>query len=227
MEDELNPILVKTKDGSASLFVDTFDQHYHSIHGALQESMHVFIHAGLEERMHNLSRISILEMGMGTGLNVLLTYLLTQKKGIKLRYTALEAYPLSLETVKTLEYGKLVEDPDAAHAIETIHKAKWDRWVSMSEEFDLYKFRGKIEDYVAEAGTFDLIYYDAFAPSAQPELWEESIFESLFEWTKQGGILVTYCVKGVVKRRMQYAGFTIEKLPGPPGKREMLRAIKA
>jgi tRNA U34 5-methylaminomethyl-2-thiouridine-forming methyltransferase MnmC len=211
-----------TKDGSPTLFVESFDEHYHSIHGALQESLHVFIKMGLEHVSEN--SLSILEIGFGTGLNAWLTALkLTEST--KVSYHAIEKYPVNQEEIEALNYDQLAKSDEEAKLFHAMHHAPWEADVRIKPNFILKKLKMAIEN-IQTTNTYNLIYFDAFAPSAQPELWTETIFSAMFDALKPGGTLVTYCAKGQVKRNMKAVGFTIERLPGPPGKREMTRATK-
>lgn len=221
----MKPKLVVTEDGSSSLFIAELDEHYHSVHGAIQESMHVFINAGLKQKLNQQSVTEILEIGFGTGLNALLTCTEADAAESAVHYTAIEKYPLNSTLVAELNYCSLVNVENSHEVFSVIHSADWQRSVQVTDFFTLKKQEMDFKD-IAFNNQFDIIYFDAFAPSAQPELWTESIFASMFEALKPDGILVTYCAKGVVKRTMKGVGFTLEALPGPAGKREMTRAHK-
>lgn len=212
-----------TADGSDTLYSATMDEAYHSLNGAVQESMHVFINAGL----HQISRktLRIFEVGFGTGLNALLTWREAKRLSLNLTYESIEAFPVPADLVKGLNYQHLVPGlPDGA--FERLHQSPWNEPVVLEPDgFTLTKIHGDFREYVPES-PFDLVFFDAFAPDKQPELWQESLFSRLFSTMKDEGILVTYCAKGEVRRRMQRAGYSVERLPGPPGKREMLRARK-
>ncbi|WP_440134473.1 tRNA (5-methylaminomethyl-2-thiouridine)(34)-methyltransferase MnmD [Chitinophaga sancti] len=195
-----------TDDGSHTISIPEMQVTYHSTHGAIQESMHVFIQAGLQALQ--LPAIRIFEMGFGTGLNALLTM---QHATTPVYYYAVEQYPLTAAEVEGLSYGN------------ELHGYAWNVDVQINEWFTLHKAHASLLD-VQPAQAFDLIYYDAFAPATQPELWTKEVFEKLYGLLDPGGILVTYCSKGDVRRAMLAAGFGVEKLAGPPGKREMLRA---
>ena len=217
----MNLEVIKTSDGSQTLYLKDKDETYHSRHGAIQESRHVFIEAGLKPLIESGKKeIRILEVGFGTGLNALLTFLEAEKYRIPLRYTSLEAFPVSDEIVSQLDYGSTLNSNDF---FQKMHALSWNEDHSLSEFFSLKKIQSKLEDFNTDE-KFDLIYFDAFAPRVQPELWTEEIFRKMYELTGSGGVLVTYCSKGDVRRAMIAAGFQVEKLPGPPGKREMLRA---
>ena len=217
-------ILKATADGSHTISIPEMQVTYHSKHGAVQESMHVFIEAGLRFRLKTTDgSLAILEMGFGTGLNALLT--LQEAEGREIWYESLEAYPVSLEMAFTLNYAEQVKKKGAGELLKSLHTAAWNEWVNITPEFHLCKRELTLEAF-HPTGHYDIVYFDAFAPTAQPALWTESIFKKLFDNMNAGGILVTYCSKGIVRRAMQAAGFSIEKIPGPPGKREMVRATK-
>ncbi len=211
-----------TGDGSSTLRLDQWDEPYHSIHGAIQESMHVFIEMGL--RYHQAQRLRILEVGFGTGLNALLTLLESGAGNTEVFYTAVEAFPLTLEEALPLNYPERLGVPCRGN-FENLHRAPWEQDVPITPTFSLKK---KKADFMAisEKEAFDLVYFDAFSPRVQPELWTENLFAKMFAALDSGGILVTYSAKGSVRRALQAVGFKVERLPGPPGKREMLRAIK-
>lgn len=204
-----------SSDGSLTIWVPELDEHYHSIHGAVTESQHVFIDAGLMAL--NKEEISILEVGLGTALNARLT--LEQKGGRNIHYFALEKFPLNVDEVNEME--ALGHEMDAK-----ILKVGADKPTVIENGFTFELSTEDLRNFKTDAPSFDLIYFDAFAPSAQPELWSEEVFQAMYESLLPGGALVTYCAKGVVKRTMKSVGFDIEALPGPPRKREMTRAWK-
>ena len=215
--------LEQTADGSYTLYVPELDEHYHSVKGALTESQHIFIDMGLKHSSVPSPRI--LEIGLGTGLNCFLTILEAEKSLRTIHYTGIERYPLNEEVVRQLDYPSIV---NKGHETDyfAIHQAPWEEDVILSPWFTLHKIEGDFTRYTFEKG-YDLIYFDAFAPEKQPEMWEQSLFEHLYQILNEGGILTTYCAKGVVRRMLQTAGFTVERLSGPPGgKREILRATK-
>jgi tRNA U34 5-methylaminomethyl-2-thiouridine-forming methyltransferase MnmC len=216
--------IVVTADGSQTLYVPKWDEHYHSIHGARQESEHVFINAGLFFVAERLSAIKILEIGFGTGLNAWLTALWTEKHPIQVDYTGIEAYPLTEAEIDCLQYCDET-DTLGTQLFQAIHSAEWGRRATINPHFGLLKIQTDLVSWQTE-DQYDLIYFDAFAPSAQPELWTEDVFSKLFRCTRSGGVLVTYCAKGDVRRAMKSAGWDVSKLPGPPRKREMTRATK-
>lgn len=215
------PEIRMTTDGSTTLYLPEMDEHYHSIHGAIQESMHVFIKAGLWEIKQQ--KLSILEMGFGTGLNALMTLLFAKHKII--RYHALELYPMPTELAGQLNYPVLFEEDNALEIFNQMHQSKWDELCTITPGFDLLKMKQDLLTYQPDT-LFDLIYFDAFDPEKQPGLWTPAVFQMLGNATKKGGILVTYSAKGAVKRALINAGFEVEKIPGPPGKREMIRGRK-
>ncbi|MBC8047778.1 MAG: tRNA (5-methylaminomethyl-2-thiouridine)(34)-methyltransferase MnmD [Fimbriimonadaceae bacterium] len=209
-----------TKDGSQTIYVPALNEHYHSIHGAYTESMHVFIQNGFIKKLgENIKKIKILEIGLGTGLNALLT--LEHAINKQISYTALEPFPLVPDIIHQLHFEKIA---DCRH-FKTIHYSEFNTEISLAENFTFTKIDQRLEDVIFHE-KFDLIYFDAFGPKAQPDIWCLQNFEKLYIATNENGILVTYCSKGDVRRNMIAAGYFVEKLPGPPGKREMLRATK-
>jgi tRNA U34 5-methylaminomethyl-2-thiouridine-forming methyltransferase MnmC len=212
-----------TGDGSHTLFVPELNEHYHSTFGAIQESLHIFIQSGFLSVSNSLNHISILEVGFGTGLNALLTFLQNQLSQRHLRYTAIEKYPLVDSLTQQLNYPAMLKPP-AGELFQGIHQAGWDVDTLLSPTFILRKQQADIITIPFGAETYDLIYFDAFGPDVQPELWSGEIFQKIIRSMNPGGIFVTYSAKGSVRRALQNAGFTLEKLPGPPGKREITRA---
>ncbi|MGI6047016.1 MAG: tRNA (5-methylaminomethyl-2-thiouridine)(34)-methyltransferase MnmD [Petrimonas sp.] len=214
-----------TEDGSHTLFVPELDEHYHSTHGAIQESMHVFIDAGLRHCVK--SEIKVLEIGFGTGLNAFLTLLEAERTGRKIDYTTLEFYPLSIIDAEKLNYVELT-DSTKKDVFRELHKVEWGKWSQLTLYFSLLKMKfdfSKPSDFDTE-NKFDVIFFDAFAPEKQPEMWAQEIFDKIYSISSENAILTTYCAKGSVRRMLQTAGFVVERLPGPPGKREILRAQK-
>jgi tRNA U34 5-methylaminomethyl-2-thiouridine-forming methyltransferase MnmC len=199
-----------TNDGSSTIYNEELDEHYHSIHGALQESLHVFIKMGLNYHVkhnENLQKLNILEIGFGTGLNCILTLIEHLKnEKITVKYSAIEPFPLNSTSLKSLNF-KLSNQH--LNLFNKIHESNWEK-----------------ENIILTNSFYDLIYFDAFAPRKQPELWNLEVFNKLFKLTSINGTLVTYCAKGQVRRDLESVGFKVERLNGPPGKREMLRATK-
>lgn len=215
--------LEQTADGSFTLYVPELDEHYHSVKGALTESQHIFIDMGLKHSQ--ATNPYILEIGLGTGLNCFLTYLTSKETGQAIHYTGIERFPLSEKVIDQLDYATLIGKGEK-EIYQAIHQAAWNKEVPLSPHFSLHKIEGDFTQY-SFLGKYDLIYFDAFAPEKQPEMWEQPLFDMLYELLNPGGILTTYCAKGVVRRMLQAAGFTVERLAGPPGgKREILRATK-
>jgi tRNA U34 5-methylaminomethyl-2-thiouridine-forming methyltransferase MnmC len=216
----------QTKDGSTTLFVPELDEHYHSVHGALQESQHVFITHGLEYALQQKKDVKVLEVGFGTGLNAILTFpfALTQKAFIQ--YDTLEKYPLSLEVIKQLQFENFILNPELLEYFYQMHTCDWNMPCDIIPYFNLQKIHETLEEFSSPSNYYDVVYFDAFAPEKQPELWTNAIFEKLYQATRPGGILVSYCAKGSFKRSLKAAGFLVETLQGPPGKREMTRGVK-
>ena len=219
--------LIKTADGSHSLYVKELDEHYHSIHGAVQESKHVFIEAGLKYiATQNNAAINILEIGLGTGLNALLTFIEAQKLNISVNYTALEAFPLEPKLVSELNYCQCLGEEKLTDIFTLFHSCDFDKTIHVSPLFNFCKIKNKLQD-VRFDDTYHLIYFDAFGPQVQSDLWTEEIFAELVKVVTPGGCLVTYCAKGEVKRTLKKVGLTVQSLPGPPHKREMVRAVNS
>lgn len=213
-----------TADGSHTIQIDELNVTYHSKHGAIQESRHVFIDAGISylHQVKQLNEYRILEMGFGTGLNALLTAIFADQMNVHINYHSIEAFPLTADEVAMLNYGTLLQQ---VSIFSRMHAAPWNTVTPIHPKFGLYKHHCELSFFITQE-SFHIIYYDAFAPTAQPELWTVEIFERLYRLLKPEGILVTYCSKGVVRRAMEAAGFKVTKLQGPPGKREMVRASR-
>lgn len=217
--------LVITDDGSHSVISEEFNEQYHSRHGAIQESKHVFINAGLLQKINLQKEIFILEIGFGTGLNALLSCIESENHQQKISYTAIEKFPLKKEVFIKFNFCDFLENKNSINYFDKILNCNWNISEIISPFFTLKKVLQNIEDCDFPK-KFDVIYFDAFAPTAQPELWTEVIFESMYNALKKDGVLVTYCAKGEVKRTLKKTGFKVESLPGPAGKREMTRAVK-
>ncbi|MBL7137887.1 MAG: tRNA (5-methylaminomethyl-2-thiouridine)(34)-methyltransferase MnmD [Bacteroidales bacterium] len=222
----LNIEIKRTLDGSDTLFVPAIKEHYHSIFGAVQESRHVFIEQGLLAVSEDIDPVSVFEVGFGTGLNALLTDLTAKSHRREVRYTTIELYPLDRTVWGTLNYPAYLPETDAAERFNKIHEAPWEVPQQMNQGFHLTKIQADLRQYTPPDSAFDVVFFDAFAPGVQPDLWTKEIFERMYRMLHPGGLLVTYSCQGEVKRNLRYAGFSIEKLPGPPGKREILRAGK-
>lgn len=219
------PEIKITADGSHTLYLKSLDETYHSIHGAIQEAIHVYINAGFNY-YKNRAQLNVLEVGFGTGLNAFLTYQESLKNNIEVNYTSIEAYPLQKESIDKLNYlSELNVAEKEIKLFNKLHEAKWNENEKITGSFSLTKLELMLQDFTREE-QYDVIYFDAFGPRVQPELWETSILQQMFNALKVNGVLVTYCAKGSVKRALKEVGFKIESIPGPPGKREMTRAIK-
>lgn len=219
--------VVITGDGSSSIHLTEWDEQYHSKHGAIQEAYHVFIKHGLQHiyKLGNTKNISILEMGFGTGLNGFITLLEAEKLNIKIDYFGVEAYPVGMNEIIQLNYPSQLKVDTNDILFKMMHETVWEETHAISNNFSLTK-QNRFFSEIKEQNSYNLIYFDAFGARVQPELWTEEIFLKMYEALKENGVLVTYAAKGSVRRAMQAVGFKIEKLPGPPGKREMLRATK-
>ena len=213
--------VIITADGSATIQIEDLNEQYHSLHGAVQEARHVYINAGLARLEQG--EIRLLEIGFGTGLNAFMTYLNAVERKLKVHYTGVEAYPISSEEIKQLNYVSILNAENKAHIFDKLHTAVWENEVAIDDQFTLRKQK---KDFlsIAEHNAYDLIYFDAFGAGAQPELWSENLFSKMYTALRPDGILTTYAAKGSARRAMQNVGFVVERLPGPPGKREMLRA---
>ncbi len=216
--------IITTSDGSHSLLNETLNETYHSVHGALQESRHVFIKNGLQfvDQKSDLP-VRILEVGFGTALNALLTLQYAVKQQQKIHFTTIEPYPLSEAIWSALNYPTTL---DLAKEYVDLHDVPWEADQLITTHFILLKICNSIQNVSLPLNTFDLIYYDAFAPSKQSELWDLSVLEKVSDLLKSGGVFVTYCAKGQLKRDLKTLGMIVESLPGPPGKKEMVRAVK-
>ena len=215
--------LFQTADGSNSLMSEQFGVSYHSKHGAVQETQHVFIDAAFNHISQ--TNIKILEIGFGTGLNALMTLQTNRLAKKQVEYIAVEAYPISMETAESLNYHTILKDNTLEAVLKTMHQLDTNVPTEIESSFNFEKRIMLFED-IDESNQYDIIYFDAFAPNAQPELWDIELLSKMYRALRKGGILTTYCAKGQVKRNLKSLGFTIESIPGPPGKREMTRAKK-
>ncbi|PCE64308.1 tRNA (5-methylaminomethyl-2-thiouridine)(34)-methyltransferase MnmD [Sediminicola luteus] len=216
--------VVTTADGSTTIHLEDWNEQYHSKHGAIQEAYHVFIKYGLDF-LGKQEKVRILEIGFGTGLNALITYKVASNKKQTVSYTGVEAYPVPSEEVAQLNYIDQLQSPELDSVFQRMHEMPWEMPLAVSESFELHKRQQDFKE-IDDVAAFDLVYFDAFGARVQPELWTEAIFDRMFTSLVSGGVLVTYAAKGSVRRAMQASGFEVERLPGPPGKREMLRAVK-
>lgn len=214
-----------TSDGSHTLYIPEMDEHYHSVHGAVSEAQHVYLNAGYHY-CSELSSLVVLEVGFGTGLNCLLTALSAENERKPVRYFTIENYPLPDEITMRLNLpARFGERGKEIFAL--LHSSPWNRPAGIHPWFDLFKIRDDFTTaMLSEIPFVDLVYYDAFAPGKQPEMWEAGLLKKIFLKMNRGGVLVTYCAKGTVRRDFIQTGFTVERLPGPEGKREILRCLK-
>jgi len=221
----MKKVLMITEDGSQTIYLPEIDEHYHSIHGAIQESLHIYIEQGLLQPTKK--ELNVLEIGFGTGLNAYLTYCYAKKENISIHYSSLEKYPLEEHEYSQLTYPNNIF-PEHASIFNLMHKAEWNKMIEISKDFKLEKINADLLTYQFNAiPHFDLVYYDAFAPVKQPEMWTREILQKVAAAVNTAGILVTYCAKGSVRRDLTEAGFTMERIPGPKGKKEILRGKKS
>jgi tRNA U34 5-methylaminomethyl-2-thiouridine-forming methyltransferase MnmC len=215
--------IVVSGDGSHTLISPHFNTSYHSLNGSVTESQIVFIQSGLDYlKSKSFDDIKVFEMGFGTGLNALLSLIWARTNHIKIEYHSIEAYPISSALAMQLNYGQIYNaDADYIH----LHQADWNHSCHIDPNFTIHKYRCMMEEFESLA-KFDVIYYDAFSPTDQPNLWDEGMMCKMYQLLLDDGILVTYCAKGSFKRALKSAGFNVENLPGPPGKREITRAVK-
>lgn len=216
--------IISTKDGSKTIHLPEINESYHSVHGALQEAKHVFIQWGWETLQTH--HYKILEIGFGSGLNTILSLIESEKNNVKVDYTGLEAFPISDEEILALDYKNIAEIKPYSNLFDAIHEAKWNEPVKITPNFSLTKIHQSIADYTPEKLQFNLIYFDAFGPRVQPEMWTFEVFQKMYNALASNGILVTYCAKGEVRRNLLKLGFEVKKVAGPPGKREMIWAKK-
>ena len=220
--------IITTDDGSHSLYVPELKETYHSTHGAWQESQHVFIKHGLDFILQNkaLKKLNILEIGFGTGLNAILSVQRMLGADTQTEYHTLEPFPLDLELINQLNYGEFIKEASLIEIYHKMHQCNWQELVSITKNFSIEKHQTRLEDFESTI-KFDLVYYDAFAPSKQAELWRLEMIEKVSQMMNVGGAFVTYCAKGQFKRDLKAAGLEVETLPGPPGKKEMVRGIQS
>lgn len=220
----MNKEFVITQDGSYTIYLPEMDEHYHSTHGAIQESMHIYINEGLLQ--FSGKKISILEIGFGTGLNAFLTYIYARKKNICVDYYSIEKYPLTEPEYKSLNYAS-GEFEEYASVFEKLHSVGWNIDFFLDSKFKLHKIQDDLTTHSFDLpAKVDLVYYDAFAPNKQPDLWTDEVISKVSKCVGKDGLIVTYCAKGSVRRAFASAGFQMERLPGPPGKKEIIRGKK-
>lgn len=215
--------IITTLDGSVTIHLPDLNESYHSKFGAIQEAYHVFINNGLA--LTKGQPVSILEIGFGTGLNAFITYLESVKSGQHIHYTGVEAYPVAPDEAAQLNYVSQLAAQSEEDVFYSMHHSEWEKEWVVNDKFTLIKRKQLFQD-IKDTSAFDLIYFDAFGYHAQPELWDVGIFRKMYAALKEEGIIVTYACRTVIRKAMTEAGFSVEKLPGPPGKREMLRGYK-
>ncbi len=227
MQREIQREIVTTADGSKTIHLPELNEHYHSKHGAVNEAKHVFIETGLHHVLgkHTYDPLKILEIGFGTGLNAFITFLEAEKINQMIDYVGIEAYPVHYDEAILMKYPETLFAEQKEIVFDTMHKVKWEQKEKVSSTFTLTK-RKQLFAEINDNDCFNLIYFDAFGARVQPELWTVDIFKKMYTALRSNGVLVTYSAKGSVRRAMQEVGFVVERLPGPPGKREMLRATK-
>lgn len=221
--------VIRTEDGSSSLFLPELNESYHSFHGALAESQHVYIKKGLDYRVEQqpeIKEVVILEVGFGTGLNALLALEAAEKHSLSIKFTTLEPFPLNESVTRQLNYGQLVARGAYEKEFHALHAAPWQEETAITPHFKLWKHQSRLEDFTAPEESFDLVFFDAFAPNKQAELWEKELLEKVVKLMSSGAVFTTYCAKGQLKRDLKSLGLRVDTLPGAPGKLEMVRAVK-
>lgn len=220
--------IIQTKDGSSSIFNSDLNEPYHSIHGAIQESRHVFIKNGLDYLFQKSQpdSISVFEVGLGTGLNALLSLAFAIQNRVKIHYSSIEAFPIDSALAAQLNYPAHIELENSFDYFQKIHSSAWNEKKSLHHYFDLLKIQQTLQSFTFDQNKYGLLFFDAFAPEKQPEMWQMNVLKKVTDALKPNGLLVTYCAKGQLRRDLLSLNLKVEKLPGPPGKREMIRAIK-
>ena len=216
--------IIITKDGSSTINLPEINEQYHSKNGSIEEAYHVYIKYGLGE-FKSSEKVTIMEAGFGTGLNAFITFLEHFNSSQIIDYVGVEAYPVNQEEMLQLNYVSILKAEKHYAVFKEMHTCNWEEKITFTNRFSLTKRKLMFQE-ITEKDTYNLIYFDAFGARVQPELWTENIFKSMYHALKKNGVLVTYSAKGSVRRAMQAVGFTVERLPGAAGKREMLRAIK-
>ena len=216
--------IIKTEDGSHTLYVPQLNENYHSTHGAIQEAEHIFIKEALAYAAKDRKCLNVLEIGFGTGLNAFLSLLFAKQNNLEVFYHGLEKYPVAKEEYSILNFA--FEKKSAQVDFLNIHQVEWGRSIEVIEGFSLKKEQVDFREMQLPSNYFDVVYFDAFGPDVQPDLWTEKVFQLIVDSMKKGAVMTTYSVKGAVRRAMKSVGFDVKKIPGPPGKREISRAIK-
>jgi len=218
--------IITTKDNSKTLLIPEMNETYHSTNGALTEANHIFINNGINQLKNSTQTINIFEMGFGTGLNAILTYRFAQRHQLNINYITVEKYPISNNELEVLDYQTSLNlNSDEINALQKMHQSK-NESVRISNHFKFELIIDDLENIKLQLNTFDIIYFDAFAPSNQPNLWNKTILKKMYQYLKPNGFLITYCAQGQFKRDLKATGFEVKNLPGPPGKREITKAIK-
>jgi tRNA U34 5-methylaminomethyl-2-thiouridine-forming methyltransferase MnmC len=221
--------IISTGDGSSTIYMEDIDETYHSRNGAIQESIHVFVKNGfrflLSTRPYN--DIQVFELGFGTGLNAVLTAIDSIKFRKPVKYTSLEPFPLPGEIIDQLDFGRMLNHHSGVSYLKEIHNSGWEEYHNIHPYFRIRKIKSTIQDYDPKSNQFNLVYFDAFAPAKQPEIWDKNMLTKIFNLLTEKSVFVTYCAQGQVKRHMREIGFKVQTLQGPPGKKEMIRGIKA
>ncbi len=226
MADSLK--IITTEDGSHSLYNTTLNETYHSFHGAVQESKYVFLKQGLDYfvQQNSPNKIRVFEMGFGTGLNALLSYQWAVENKIIVEFNTIEAFPVPVEQAETLNYVQLLQDESLGTVFSILHQLPWEAAHELHQYFKFHKWHGKIENRHLGEDQFDVIFFDAFAPNKQGEVWGLPILESIANSMAAQGVFVTYCAQGQLKRNLKSLALEVQTVPGPPGKKEMVRASK-
>ncbi len=218
--------IITTKDNSKTLLIPSMNETYHSTNGALTEANHIFIKNGISNFINSKQEISIFEMGFGTGLNAILTYRFAQQHQLNINYITVEKYPISNDELEVLNYqNSLNLNNEEVLALDKMHQSK-NKSVKISNHFTFKLIIDDLENINLHLNTFDIIYFDAFAPSHQPNLWNKTILQKMYQCLNTNGFLITYCAQGQFKRDLKSVGFEVKNLPGPPGKREITKALK-
>lgn len=223
---EDNIKIITTEDGSHSLYNATLNETYHSFHGAIQESRHVFVKNGLDYHNRIKKNIDVFEVGFGTGLNALLAAEWAQQNEIYITYDTIEAFPISMEQVSQLNYTALINTDNTSEWFNTLHEVPWNELHKVTNFFSFKKLNESILEHTLPIDKYDVIFFDAFAPNKQSEMWEMDILSKIYQSMKPNGAFVTYCAQGQLKRNLKSLGLVVETLPGPPGKKEMVRGVK-